>query len=445
MKAALLSLALCAALPLLARAQDAGDVAVPPDDPTTLRVFLDCGGGGGPGGFGSFGACNSNDYRTEIRFVDWVRDRADADVHVIVTSQSTGSGQEHTFDFIGQGELLDGLSDRLAYRASSTNTRDETVRGLTQMLRAGLVRYVAHAGLTDRVLVATAEGEGNEGPAAQLPVQATRDPWNAWVFRTGFDVNVSGEERENEHRVTGNFSANRTTDMWKMSMEARANMRSREVQLNDGETFVDDNRDWSAGLLVVRSLGPHWGTGSELEFETAPNSNRSRASRASYALEWNFFPYEEANRRQLIVHYQLGVQNVAYEERTVFGHMNQTVTDQLFNVRYNTRQPWGTASFFVQWSNYLHDFSLNRGSIDGNLSFRILRGVDLDLRGSYERIRDQINLSADGLSDAEILVRRGELATGYEYEFSVGLSYRFGSIFNNVVNNRFPRRFGGGR
>jgi hypothetical protein len=429
---------LCAAFPVLASAQDAGDVAHVSRDPSTLRVFLDCGGGG------SFGACNSNDYRTEIRFVDWVRDRADADVHIILTSQSTGSGQQHSFDFIGQGELLDGLSDRLAYRASSTNTRDETVRGLTQVLRAGLVRYVAHAGLTDRVLVAMAEGRGDDDSAAP-PAQISRDPWNAWVFRTGFDMNVSGEERENEHRVSGNLSANRTTDQWKMSMEARANSRSREVELNDGETFVDDNRDWSAGILVVRSLGPRWATGSQVEFETAPNSNRSRASRASYALEWNFFPYEEANRRQLLVHYQLGVQNVAYEERTVFGHMQETVTDQLFNVNYNTRQPWGTASFFVQWSNYLHDFSLNRGSVDGNLSFRILRGVDLNLRGSYERIRDQINLSADGLSDAEILVRRGVLATGYEYEFSAGMSYRFGSIFNNVVNNRFPRRFGGGR
>jgi hypothetical protein len=27
--------------------------------------------------------------------------------------------------------------------------------------------------------------------------------------------------------------------------------------------------------------------------------------------------------------------------------------------------------------------------------------------------------------------------TGFEYELEIGLSYRFGSIFNNVVNNRF--------
>jgi hypothetical protein len=128
-------------------------------------------------------------------------------------------------------------------------------------------------------------------------------------------------------------------------------------------------------------------------------------------------------------------------ERTVFDRIDETLSDHLLSVEYDVRQPWGDASLQVEWSNYLHDFNLNRASIDGNLSFRILRGLDLDVNASYERIRDQVNLSAEGLTDQEILVRRGELATGYEYEVSFGLSYSFGSIFNNVVNNRFPGRF----
>ena len=42
----------------------------------------------------------------------------------------------------------------------------------------------------------------------------------------------------------------------------------------------------------------------------------------------------------------------------------------------------------------------------------------------------------------EILVRQRELATGYQYEIGFGISYSFGSIFNNVVNPRF-RNVGG--
>jgi len=36
------------------------------------------------------------------------------------------------------------------------------------------------------------------------------------------------------------------------------------------------------------------------------------------------------------------------------------------------------------------------------------------------------------------------LATGYRYFATVGISYSFGSIFNNVVNPRFGSSGGGG-
>ena len=56
-------------------------------------VFFDCDGP----------RCNEHEYfRTEIDWVDWVRDRRDAQVHVIVTSERTGSGgRSYRLDFIG--------------------------------------------------------------------------------------------------------------------------------------------------------------------------------------------------------------------------------------------------------------------------------------------------------------------------------------------------------
>jgi len=73
-----------------------------------LRVFLDCG------------FCDFDFMRTEIAFVDYVRDRQDAQVHILVTNQQTGGGgTEFTLHFIGQRELAK-LSDTLAY-VSPTN------------------------------------------------------------------------------------------------------------------------------------------------------------------------------------------------------------------------------------------------------------------------------------------------------------------------------------
>jgi hypothetical protein len=54
----------------------------------------------------------------------------------------------------------------------------------------------------------------------------------------------------------------------------------------------------------------------------------------------------------------------------------------------------------------------------------------------YERVRDQIFLRGDNLTVEERLLRLQQEQTDYRVELNFGLSYRFGSPFNNVVNNR---------
>ena len=45
------------------------------------RIFFDCQGS----------SCDRTYYRTEIPWVTWVRDQQDSDLHVIMTSQTTGA------------------------------------------------------------------------------------------------------------------------------------------------------------------------------------------------------------------------------------------------------------------------------------------------------------------------------------------------------------------
>jgi hypothetical protein len=58
-------------------------------------------------------------------------------------------------------------------------------------------------------------------------------------------------------------------------------------------------------------------------------------------------------------------------------------------------------------------------------------------------LRDQLYLPRGNLSDEERLLRLRQLATSYNYFVQVGLSYSFGSIFNNIVNPRFGGSSGG--
>src|SRR5258706_11471995 len=91
----------------------AGAQQPPPPDSTKptvkLRIFLDCG------------FCDFDFMRTEIAFVDYVRDRQDAQVHILVTNQQTGGGgTECTLHFIRQPELAN-LATTLAYLLPTTS------------------------------------------------------------------------------------------------------------------------------------------------------------------------------------------------------------------------------------------------------------------------------------------------------------------------------------
>src|SRR5258707_10206064 len=78
-------------------------------------------------------------YKTEITFVNWVRDRQFAQVHVLVTAQQTGGGQEYTLTFIGL-ERFAGAEDTLHYLSHAADTQDDLRKGLGQVLRLRLVR-----------------------------------------------------------------------------------------------------------------------------------------------------------------------------------------------------------------------------------------------------------------------------------------------------------------
>ena len=82
---------ICSALAIPARAQTAEPS---PTQPQLLRVFVDCY------------ECDTEYLRQNVQFVDYVRDRAVADLHLLVTTQSTGGGgTAWTAKFIGLGRF----------------------------------------------------------------------------------------------------------------------------------------------------------------------------------------------------------------------------------------------------------------------------------------------------------------------------------------------------
>ena len=154
-------------------------------------------------------------------------------------------------------------------------------------------------------------------------------------------------------------------------------------------------------------------------------------------MEYDVFPYSESTKRQLRILYRIGFTRVRYNEETIYFKTVESLLQESLVCAYEVVRPWGRASVELEGSHFFHDSKFNRLELDAELEFRIWRGLSFQIDGSYARIRDQLALSAEGASYEDILLRQKQLATGYNYSFSIGLNFSFGSTRSNVVNPRF--------
>ena len=408
------------ALPPPAGAQD-----VENEEPPTsaVRVFLDC-----PGYL-----CDQDYLREQIPFVDYVRDRQVADVQVLVTTQGTGGGRAYTLEFIGRRDF-EGVDNTLEYSVSQTATEDEERERLARVLKGGLVRYVSQRPQFENLRFAY---EAPEGEATAEERQARDDPWDYWIFEVSLEGQIDGEQRSSSSSVEGELSANRTTRQWKLDFELDGEYSSERFEVSDSTTVTDIQRSYDLDALAVRSLSPHWSAGGRGEVSSSTFFNRDLLVRLAPAVEYNVFRYEEANRRQLRLLYDVGANYFNYRDTTIFNQADETRFDQALSVRLDLEQPWGSVSTSLTGSHYFFDFSKNRLQLLSFIDVQLFKGFSLNVSGNVALVQDQLYLSGEDLSDEEILLERQQLGTDYEYRLEIGFSYTFGSIYNNVVNPRF--------
>jgi hypothetical protein len=386
-----------------------------------VRVFLDCEY-----------SCDETYTRQEITFVDYVRDRRDADVHILVTTQDTGGGgTEYTIKFIGLGRFA-GVEQTLGHVTLPATTSDERRKALTEVLKRGLVRYVAESPLAVRLRISLAEATGEAGAK-----QPARDPWNLWAFRTNVGGSFSGERSSNSHSLRGSLSANRTTADLKVEIWNNLSYRENSFDLGEGETFTSTSRDFSSSVLIAKSLTKQWSAALVGRASASTFVNQDFATRIAAGVEYDFFPYTESTRRLLTVQYTVGHNRFDYEQETIFGKMSEQLVDHRLQTSLSMKQPWGSSSASVYVSQYLTKTDKYSVTAYGDANVRLFKGFSFNVFAEAARTLDQLYLQRGEATPEEILVRQRQLETGYRYYMSFGISYSFGSIFNSVVNPRF--------
>jgi hypothetical protein len=387
--------------------------------PQQVRVFLDCNN------------CFQDFLRTDVTFVDYVRDRTEADVHVLITSTETGGGgREYTVAFIGEG-TYQGTNHTLKAITTQSDSEDIVRRQLATTLRIGLLNYVAREGVPPQLGVTVRLGTEDARPAM------TGDRWNNWVFSLQGSGSFEGEESSRQMQLGASVGADRVTPDWKITFGAELDHETEEFDLDEDDPVHVERREREFRSLTVKSLGEHWSAGAATEIGSSTFNNMRFSMEAAPAVEFNVFPYSQYTRRQLRVLYRLGAEHVRYHEETLFGKLEETLPLHALDVTFEQRERWGSLQASLEGSQYLHDRTKSRLEADGEVSLRVVRGLSVSAEVNASRIRDQLSLPRRGATPEEIFLRLRELQSGYQYDFQFSLTYSFGSIFSSVVNPRF--------
>ena len=382
-----------------------------------VRVYVDCSD------------CYSPYLRRNLTFVTYVRDRKQADVHLLGTTRSTGGGGTvYRLEFIGRG-AFGGQRHELTYEASPTQTDDERRQGLAAKVRVGLAPFAIRTPASKQLSVsyeADTTGAGRE---------AEDDPWNQWVFEIGGSGTLGLKETEQEYEVGGALEAERVTEAWKLEFDLESEYEL-DVFERDGKEIRSASRDNDFDADVVKTLGPRWGAGVSGTAFSRTFTNTALGGRVEPAVEYNVFPYAISDQKALTFTYRVGPEYRNYEERTIFGKEEQTAVQQSLRVQLDLNQPWGSVFARLQGGHYFFDLSRNRAQFFTSLSVQLVEGLSVFSSFNVELVQDQLYLPAGEASLDEVLLRRRALATNYQLDARLGLSYTFGSIYNNVVNTR---------
>ena len=407
----LFALAIACAAPSMARAQ----VMQAP-----LRVFVDCY------------ECDTEYLRQQVTFVDYVRDRMASDLHVLVTTQSTGGGgMTWTVKFIGIGRLA-SVDRTHVFSTAATATSDDRRREFARVFRLALTGYAADTSVAPNLDVTW-----RPPSASATTAVAVKDKWRRWVFRVSGSGSMSGERASKSYRYSTSTSASRVTENLKINVSVNRSASESRFTLTDGRRVGSPSDSWNLGSLAVKSLGPKLSAGARFNASHSSFSNVNRSISILPGVEYNVFPYTDYQRRSLTVWYELGPTVYDYNEVTIFDKLKETAFRQTLEVSLGMRQPWGSLNSSTSFSQNLRHRDRYNMSFYGSTDVRLFKGFSFNLYASYSRIKDQTSLPREEASAEEVLLRIRQLATNYTYYYGVGFSYNFGSIFTSIVNPRF--------
>jgi hypothetical protein len=213
-------------------------------------------------------------------------------------------------------------------------------------------------------------------------------------------------------------------------------LQLRPLRAREGTITSTSRRDGFTSY-VVRSISPHWSVGAFGDVFTSTFDNVDMRYRLMPAVEYSVYPYREATRRQLTIAYRVGGSHVAYRDTTIYDETEQLLPEQTLSAGYEVTQPWGRGGRRRQrLAVPARPRSLQRPVRGQRRRARHAGAVVRSAASSRSSTTSSTSPRAMPTwrrSSCAAVSSRPTTAAGS----TSGLRYRFGSIYNNVVNTRF--------
>lgn len=381
----------------------------------SINLFVDCN-------------CDKNYIRQEINFINHVRDQSLANVQVFIFDIANASGgRNYKLEFTGK-DSFEGIKDSLSFNTNANMTSDDIRKRIVWRIKKGLLKYILESDIANRITYRVKDaGEPTE--------KDLYDPWHNWIFEVFGTGSFDKETSRKRFQYNIGVDSDHVTDKWRIRLDFQMSQLNSEFVRND-ETFTSKrDRQWGSAS-VVRSLSDHWSTGLFTNFRHDTFANIDFSTGLYPAVEYNIFPYQEVLKREITFAYKIGFFYNDYLETTIFNENQELIFSHSFDVNVRYRQSWGNIYSHLSASSFLEDFSKTRLRINNSLSVRVFKGFGVRFSGNLQFIRDQINLPSGDASLEDVLLQQKQIATDFDLDLSVGVTYTFGSAFNNIINTR---------
>ncbi len=391
----------------------------------TTKAYLECRGDTNQG-------CSADFFVTELPYISWTRDRLFADVQLLVTTIQTGSGAfQYTVTALGRGRF-DGRADTSIVNTVPNEAEDGIRRKLAQSFALLLVPYLRSTAVAQRLRVTYDAPKG----AQQASQSSVKDRWNFFVLQVEANGFMNTEARQTFANLFTDIRVRRVTEQSAVRFGFNQSARYNKFELDDSTTVSNTIRNGVFFIRGVKALGPRLSAGVLTNLGFSEFNNTQLFWRAAPVIEYNLFPWKRATSEQIAISYGVGPRYYRWKEPTIFGRENEWRMQQELVVGSDIRKSWGSVNISSRYASFIPDVKKWNLSLNGQTNLNLVKGLSFNIGGGASLIRDQIFLAAEGQTPEQILTQQRALASNYSVFVFTGLSYSFGSIYNNVVNPR---------